>query len=141
MDDKQIDVSIVDQWNIEDIVSLYKAGNWWEKEADSSFIPSLIKNSFVFVVAVNKENNAAVGMGRVLSDGVSDAYIQDVVVLKDWRGNGVGKMIVKKLIDYCLSKNVKWIALISEPNQEGFYLPLGFKEMKQYVPMKYENVI
>ncbi|OYT29255.1 GNAT family N-acetyltransferase [Thermoplasmatales archaeon ex4572_165] len=141
MDDKQIDVNVVDQWSIEDIASLYKAGNWWEKEADSSFIPSLIKNSFAFVVAVNKETDTAVGMGRVLSDGVSDAYIQDVVVLKDWRGNGVGKMIVKKLIDHCLSKNVKWIALISEPNQEGFYLPLGFKEMKHYVPMKFENVI
>ena len=141
MDDKQIEVSIVDQWNAEDIVILYKAGNWWEKEADSTFINSLIKNSFAFVVAVNKKTNIAVGMGRVLSDGVSDAYIQDVVVLKEWRGKGVGKMIVKKLIDYCLSKNVNWVALISEPNQEGFYLPLGFKEMKKYVPMKYENVI
>ena len=138
MDEKQIHIQIVKDWNITEIISLYKAGNWWRENSDASIIPTLIKNSYAFAIAVEKQKNTAVGMGRVLSDGVSDAYIQDVVVFQEWRGYGIGRKIVQSLVDYCLSQKVNWIALISEPNQQGFYIPLGFKEMQQYIPMKYE---
>ena len=138
MNTSQIEIILVDHWNTEEIISLYKSGNWWNEEADVSIIPQLIKNSYAFAIAVNKQLKKAVGMGRVLSDGISDAYIQDVVVLHEWRGKGIGKRIIQKLVTFCLSKRINWIALISEPHQEEFYLPLGFKEMKHYVPMKYD---
>jgi GNAT superfamily N-acetyltransferase len=78
-------------------------------------------------------------MGRLISDGRSDAYIQDLVVLKEYRGSGIGKKLVKKLLDYCLSKGILWVGLIAEPDQDGFYFNLGFKPMKNYVPMKYQK--
>jgi ribosomal protein S18 acetylase RimI-like enzyme len=78
-------------------------------------------------------------MGRILSDGVSDAYIQDLVVLPEYRKKGVGKQLVKKLVEYCHSKNIRWITLIAEPNQDDFYSKLGFKTMEKYIPMKYED--
>ena len=78
-------------------------------------------------------------MGRVLSDGVSDAYIQDLVVLPEYRKKGIGKKLITDLIQYCKSKNISWIALISEPNQEEFYKKIGFKEMANYTPFKYEE--
>jgi len=140
MDTDHIEIIIVDQWNIEDIISLYKAGKWWKPGSDTTIIPTLIKNSFAFAVAINNRTYNAVGMGRVLSDGISDAYIQDVVVLEEWRKRGIGKKIIQTLINYCLSKQVTWIALISEPGQDVFYQPLGFKEMKEYIPMIYEYV-
>jgi GNAT superfamily N-acetyltransferase len=80
----------------------------------------------------------AIGMGRLISDGVSDAYIQDLVVLSDYRNQGIGRQIVKVLLDYCLSKGILWIGLIAEPDQDGFYSNLGFKSMLKYVPMKYD---
>jgi len=141
MDETAYEIQIVDNWDEQEIITLYKEGKWWEETADPLMIPPLIKNSFVFVVAIDKATNKAIGMGRVLSDGVSDAYIQDIIVLKKWRGKGVGRKIVKELISYCLNQHVTWIALISEPNQKDFYVPIGFKEMNHYVPMKYENMI
>jgi len=140
VDEETVEIKVVDTWSIEEIVSLYQEGNWWEQGSDTSFIPKLIKQSFVFVVAVDISSGKAIGMGRVLSDGVSDAYIQDVVVSKKWRGHGVGRLIIEKLVSYCLSQNVSWIALISEPGQEGFYIPLGFTEMKRHTPFKYGTV-
>jgi len=139
MDTDKVEVRYVDHWDVNEIVALYKEGDWWKQGSGSSFIHELIQNSFVFVVAIDTLTGKAIGMGRVLSDGVSDAYIQDVVVQKIWRGKGVGKLIIENLVSYCLSHDVSWIALISEPGQEGFYLPLGFKEMKQYTPLKYGN--
>lgn len=138
MDNETIDVNIVSDWNIEEIVHLYKSAGWWKDTYDASKLPQLIKGSFVFAVAIDKKTNTAVGMGRVISDGISDGYIQDVVVLPSYRKKGIGKVIVNELINFCLSKGVEWIALISEPDQSPFYLPLGFKEMLRYTPMKYE---
>ena len=99
----------------------------------------MIKGSFAFALAIDKKSKKALGMGRLISDGVSDAYIQDLVILSDYRDKGIGRKIVRTLINHCKKKGIHWIGLIAEPNQEGFYSSLGFKQMKKYVPMKYEN--
>jgi len=132
-------IKIVNSWLEDEIVELYRAGGWWKDNYDKNKLKDLIKGSFVFVVAVEKKSNKAIGMGRLLSDGVSDAYIQDLVVLPSYRGRGVGKRLVKKLVEYCYSKGIRWIGLISEPGQDGFYSKIGFKQMKHYVPMRYEK--
>ena len=133
---KNIEIKIVNAWPADEIVELYKAGGWWRDSYDPSKIKHLIKGSFAFAVAVDKTSKKAVGMGRLLSDGVSDAYIQDLVVLPRFRDKGIGKEIVKTLVEYCKSKGILWIGLIAEPDQDSFYSNLGFKPMKNYVPMK-----
>jgi len=136
---ENIEIKIIKNWPKEEIVNLYKAGGWWKKNYDPSQIEFLIKGSYIFVVAVNTSTNKAVGMGRILSDGISDAYIQDLVVLKESRGKGIGKKIANYLINHCKKNGINWIGLISEPKQDGFYLSIGFSEMANYKPMKYQN--
>ncbi len=133
-----IEIKLVEGWPEDKIVNLYKAGGWWKESYEKSGIPKLIKGSFAFAVAVDK-NNETIGMARVLSDGSSDAYIQDVVVLPEYRKKGIGKKLVLKLVEFCKKKGIYWIALISEPDQEHFYEKLGFKLMKNYTPMKFED--
>ena len=134
---QQIEIKIVDSWPEKEIEELYRVGGWWRNSYDSSGIKYLIKGSFAFVIAEDKTTKKAIGMGRLISDGVSDAYIQDMVVLPEYREMGIGGMIIKTLLNYCLSKGILWIGLIAEPNQDKFYSSLGFKKMKKYVPMKY----
>jgi ribosomal protein S18 acetylase RimI-like enzyme len=74
-------------------------------------------------------------MGRALSDGVSDAYIQDLVVLPECRGKDLGTAIVSTLIARCREAGISWIALIAEPDSEEFYRPLGFARMEGHVPL------
>ena len=138
MEPESIEIDFVTEWDIDEIVDLYKSADWWKEKYDKSKLPQLIKGSFVFAIAIDKRTNKAIGMGRVLSDGISDGYIQDVVILPNYRKKGIGRDIINKLIEFCQSKGVEWIGLISEPGQSEFYLPLGFKEMKNYTPMKYE---
>ena len=139
MKDVDVEIRFVEKWPEDDIVELYRVGGWWKDSYDKSVIKFLIKYSFCFAVVVDKKTKKAVGMGRVLSDGISDGYIQDLVILPYYRKKGIGKKLTKILVDYCKSKGVNWIALISEPNQEEFYKKIGFKEMKNYVPFKYEE--
>lgn len=133
-----VEIKIVNFWSEEEIIELYKAGGWWKDSYDSSKIKYLIKGSFAFAIAFDKTTNRAIGMGRVISDGFSDAYIQDVVVLPNYQKKGVGGKLIKTLIELCLSKDILWIGLVAEPNQDKFYSNLGFKTMVNYVPMKYK---
>lgn len=137
MKKQNIEIKIVDTWHEQDIVELYKAGGWWKNSYNASIIKHLIKGSFAFAVVVDIDTSKTIGMGRIISDGVSDAYIQDLIVLPKYRGMGIGKQLVNFLLKHCLSKGLLWIGLIAEPNQDGFYSSLGFKHMKNYTPMKY----
>ena len=96
-----IRIEIVRSWNTEEIVALYRAGGWWQDSFDPMEIPALIKGSFAFAVAADSKSGQAVGMGRALSDGISDAYIQDIVVIPKYRGKRLGTAIASKLIARC----------------------------------------
>lgn len=138
-EDSDIRIRLVRSWNPEDIVSLYRAGGWWKEEYDPGEIPRLIAGSFAFAVAVDPATGKAVGMGRVLSDGISDGYMQDIVVLDDYRNRDIGTQVVSFLLEQCRNAGLTWIALIAEPGSDRFYGPLGFERMTGHVPMIYKG--
>jgi ribosomal protein S18 acetylase RimI-like enzyme len=138
MEKKQIEIRLVTSWPVDDIVQLYKAGGWWKDTYDKTGIPFLIAGSFAFAVAVEEKTQKSIGMGRVISDGVSDAYIQDLVVLPPYRSQSIGKKIAQKLIEFCQSKGIVWIGLIAEPGSSQFYTSLGFTTMENHIPMLYK---
>jgi len=120
--------------NIEQLKCLYKDAGWWSEDdnTEPDLISKLMQGSFCFAVA--SINDSLVGMGRAISDGVSDAYIQDVAVLSKFRGRGIGILIMDELINYLKSKKINWIGLISEPKAHSFYQRYGFSRMAGYVP-------
>jgi GNAT superfamily N-acetyltransferase len=131
----EITYEVVDSAPTEAIVELYKAGGWWREEPSwRAAIPEMVRGSFCFLLA-REPGGSIVGMGRVLSDGVSDAYVQDVVVLEAHRGRGIGREIVRRLTERCLEARIVWIGLIAEPGTQAFYEPLGFRPLPGYVPM------
>ena len=134
-----ITIQLVRDWDDVDIANLYRAGGWWKEEYNQRELPHLIRGSFLFVVAVDRKTGHAVGMGRVISDGVSDGYLQDLVVLPEYRNTGIGAQIVSTLVKKCLEKGISWIGIIAEPDTEKFYLPLGFHPMEGHVPLKFRS--
>jgi len=125
--------------SIEDLILLYKEAGWWEPSFNQhpEFLDSIVKNSAVFVGVFL--DNKLIGMGRALSDLASDAYIQDVTVLKAHRGKGLGKKIIKALIKQLEEDNVDWIGLVAEPGTSSFYAKLGFEPLTDHVPLKYKG--
>jgi len=137
--DKEFRVEIVKSWQEDPIEELYRAGGWWKKCMDKHRLNELIQGSFLFAIAIDISTGKTVGMGRVISDGISDAYFQDMVVLQEFRRRGVGRMILKALLDECLARKISWIALVAEPKTADFYSDLGFMPMIGYVPMLYKT--
>jgi len=126
---------VVKSANSDELIALYKEGGWWKESTTAKdTLPDLVQNSFCFMVVKNSEGKI-IGMGRVISDGVSDGYIQDVIISNLYRNKGIGKQLIINLKDYCLSHGVGWIALIAEPGTSAFYTKIGFNEMMDYKPM------
>jgi ribosomal protein S18 acetylase RimI-like enzyme len=130
-----VEIRIIRKANPEEIIILYKDAGWWKPDysKDTSFIDRILKNTYCFAGAFHKDK--MIGMGRGISDGCSDAYIQDVVVLKKYRGGGIGGGIIRKIVEQMQSDGIDWIALVAEPGTEKFYRELGFRRMKKYIPM------
>ena len=134
-----IAIQLVYSWDEVEIANLYRAGGWWKEEYDPKEISHLIQGSFLFAVAVDIKTGRAAGMGRVISDGVSDGYIQDLVVLPEYRKTGIGTRIVSTLVKKCVELGISWIGLIAEPDTEKFYLPFGFRPLKGHTPLIFRS--
>jgi len=135
MEIMKIEIKIVKTADIKQLIELYKDAGWWKEEndgTDPSFIQKIIEGSFCFAIAVIEDK--IIGMGRSISDGVSDAYIQDVAVLREFRGQRIGVKIMDEIIKFLKNKNITWIGLIAEPNAVSFYDRYGFSRMENYVP-------
>lgn len=132
-----VDYESVTSAPIEEIVELYKTAGWWHESPEArDIIPAMIRGSLCFMVARNLEGKI-VGMARAISDGFSDAYIQDVVVLDHYRGRGVGRELVRRLTRFCVERKIVWIGLVAEPGTQGLYEELGFGPLVGYQPMLY----
>lgn len=132
------EIKLVDAWPDDQIVGLYKAAGWWLDHYTTEGLGDLLKGSFAFAVAIDNSTGRAVGMGRAISDGVSDAWLQDIVVLEEFRGRGLGKAITESLLEHCLSSGLVWVGLVAEPGSRKFYEPLGFKTLPGE-PMVYRS--
>ena len=132
-----VEIRLVSAWDVEEIADLYRAGGWWKDTYEAAGLSQLIQGSFAFAVAVDRRTSRLAGMGRAISDGVSDGYIQDMVVLPEYRRSGIGRQIVAKLVEACEARGVWWIGLIAEPGSEYFYESMGFRVMPGHVPMIY----
>jgi len=75
------------------------------------------------------------GWPGLFSDGVSDGYIQDLVVHPDFRRGGLGRRLVKALVSWAQETGLLWLGVIAEPGAEGFYQNLGFRVMEGYTPL------
>lgn len=118
-----------------DVLRLYAGPGWWEPGDDPGSVPKLLAGSFR--VAAAFDGGRLVGMARAISDGASDAYIQDVVVEPEHRGRGIGAELVRLLVAELRRAGVSWIGLVGAPGTEGFYRRLGFAPLEEHVPMRF----
>ncbi|MCK9223610.1 MAG: GNAT family N-acetyltransferase [Candidatus Muirbacterium halophilum] len=122
-----------------DFLGLYIKAGWWGENSkkDLFYIQNIMENSFPFVGVF--DNDKIIGMGRAISDKVSDAYIQDIFVLEQYRGKGLGKKLVNNIINFLQNNEISWIGLIAKPGKTIFYENIGFEKMKDFSPMLYEK--
>ena len=77
-----------------------------------------------------QDNETDIAMGRVIGDGMYFTIV-DVVVRPEYQGQGIGSMIIQKILKHIEEKlpigGRASIQLISEMGKEQFYIKQGFK--------------
>ena len=75
------------------------------------------------VIARNGDGGA-IGTGRLLSDG----QLGRMAVLADWRGKGVGRALLERLLEEAARLSLGHLALHAQTQASGFYRRFGFVE-------------
>jgi ribosomal protein S18 acetylase RimI-like enzyme len=141
MNPDEIEIKVLRSADRRAVKKLYRQAGWWSEKDEtpdgSLWIDAMVKGSFCFVGAFHR--GKMIGMGRAISDGASDAYVQDVTVLKEFRGQGIGARIIRTIANFLSSRAIGWIGLVAEPGTQTFYQGLGFAVLEGYAPMRLEK--
>ncbi|HEX8566859.1 MAG TPA: GNAT family N-acetyltransferase [Pyrinomonadaceae bacterium] len=105
-----------------ELVRQFLAENGWEKRvADKERFQTMMENADRTIVAF--EGERVVGFARALCDGVSNGYIGTVAVAVDFRGRGIGRELVERLIGD--DTNITWVLRAGRGSRE-FWEKMGF---------------
>jgi len=86
-----------------------------------------IGNSYFCVTCF--DNDVLVGYADVVSDGVDDAYIRDVIVHPDYQHRGIGSTLLSMITRRIRTDGIKMVHVIFEPSLEPFYKKAHFRIM------------
>lgn len=86
-------------------------------------------NDSIFSICVLYDNKI-IGMARIIGDGALYFYIQDLIVLPEFQGKGVGTSMLKRILEYLNTKTNKgtFVGLIAAKGSEEFFKKYGFIE-------------
>lgn len=72
------------------------------------------------------EGERLLGMARIISDGCLHAYINEMIVLPEAQGRGIGRGLLQRLLARCRAAGLSDIQLFAAAGKGGFYRGLGF---------------
>lgn len=118
----------VEQYNF-----LRVAVGWREVQPDLAQ-KGLDNSAFVIVANDVGEDGAEkpIGMARVITDYGYNVIISDVIVLPEHQGCGIGREILKRIMQY-INDNIavgqtKLVYLMAAKGKEDFYKKFGFEQ-------------
>jgi len=84
------------------LLSLYEDADWRNYTKNPQRLMKAVENSF-YVLTAN-EGDKLVGLIRIISDGFTILYIQDLIVLKSYKRKKIGTMLLTKVFVFCTRK-------------------------------------
>lgn len=112
--------------NAEDFIRLKVSTGFIDRPI--SQVDKALKNGLFNVSAIC--DGRVVGMGRLVGDVAMYWYMQEIIVLKEYQGKGIGRSIVNRLIEHIRDNAVPdtkvSIGLTVVKGKEPFYEKFGF---------------
>jgi len=98
----------------------------WASQRDLVQLDQMIRGSFLLVTARRAER--LVGFGRAWGDGVCRAVLDDIVVVPEEQGSGIGRRIVGCLLQEC--QQIEELSLFCRDELVSFYEQFGFRQSR-----------
>lgn len=115
-DPARVDLDVV--WNF-----LHRQAYWgrWRSRGD---VERQVRGAWR-VVGAYAGDGAMVGFARAVSDDVAFAYLADVFVLREHRGQGIGRRIVRAMVEDGGGSEFRWVAHTRDAHV--LYAGFGFR--------------
>ena len=117
------------EYNEKEIVRLYTEVGWTAYTDNLSALRRGFENSLLVLAAF--ENNELIGIIRVVGDGFTIVFVQDILVFPNQQRKGVGSLLLQAILDRY--KDVRQIELATDntPQTIAFYKSMGFSEFSE----------
>ena len=116
--------------SIDDVLHLYQAVGWTNYTNQPQMLEQSLAHSLAIYVA--RDGEEIVGLVRLVGDGFSSVFVQDLIVLPSYQRQGIGSALMKQaLADY---KDVYQVQLATDESEKtlGFYRSLGFETLSSF---------
>jgi GNAT superfamily N-acetyltransferase len=97
---------------------------YWGKSRTRADLDAQLATAWRVVGVYEAGSGRLVGFARAISDGVAYAYLADVFVTAEARGNGLGKELVATMVDRGPGARFRWSLHTSDAH--GLYQQYGF---------------
>jgi ribosomal protein S18 acetylase RimI-like enzyme len=108
--------------DVDELARLFEAVGWQERARDRGRLEQMVRGSMYGVSA--HDDRALVGYARAISDGAFNAYVSTVAVLPAYQRRGIGRDLVRRLLD---GRDHIQFVLHADPRVHAFYLRCGLR--------------
>lgn len=116
--------------SIDDVLHLYQAVGWTNYTNQPQMLSQALSHSLATYLA--RDGEEIVGLVRLIGDGFSSVFVQDLIVLPTYQRQGIGSTLMKEALeDY---KDAYQVQLVTDQTERtlGFYRSLGFETLSTY---------
>jgi GNAT superfamily N-acetyltransferase len=121
------------------MVTEFLAASYWSQDIPASIVSRSIESSLCFAL---RDETRQIGFARVISDRATIAVLNDVFVLPEFRGRGLGKWLVECVMSHPELQGLKaWILVTRDAHE--LYSRFGFKALarpERYMELRNPNV-
>jgi GNAT superfamily N-acetyltransferase len=107
-------------------VRLFATTGWnasYQMNADR--LLTAIRQSWYYVCAY--DGDTLIGFGRLISDGIMHALIVDLIVAPAYQGRGIGREILRRLVERCDAHGIHDVQLFCARGKQSFYEKMQFE--------------
>lgn len=109
------------------VIHEFLAGSYWAKSIPRATVEKSIANSMCFALL---DGDRQIGFARVISDLATYAYIGDVFVLPEFRGQGLSKWLMECITSHPGLQGLRRWSLATA-DAHGLYEQFGFTALKR----------
>ena len=115
---------------VEELLNLYNDVQWSAYTDDTDRLKNAIDSSLK--VWTCWDDDKLVGLARIVGDGYTIIYIQDILVLESYQGLGIGSKFLKLILEKY--KSIRQIVLMTDETEKTirFYKENGLVNASDY---------
>ena len=116
--------------SLDDVLHLYQAVGWTNYTNQPQMLAQALTHSLAIYLA--RDGEKIVGLVRLIGDGFSSVFVQDLIVLPSYQRQGIGSSLMKEALeDFKEAYQVQLATEQTEKNM-GFYRSMGFETLSTY---------